>query len=127
MQDRRNFLKSVAMASVGVALAPGEIMGKETGAAVPPASSPSFAAENNAAAAVADANDPVVNKIRQARYVAAPSKVKAASLGILHYSDIHGDDIAVARLHEAIGKYGSYIDAVLATGDSVLYYADGTK
>ena len=125
MQDRRNFLKSVAMASVGVALAPGEIIGKENSAPIPSASSPVSAAGGKPAAPAIDSADPVMNKIRQARYVA--SKPQTASLGILHYSDIHGDNIAVAKLHEAISKYGKHIDAVLNTGDAVLYYADGTS
>ncbi|MBR7003996.1 MAG: hypothetical protein IKI00_03360 [Bacteroidales bacterium] len=127
MQDRRSFLKTVATASVGVALAPGEVIGKEKGPDIPLSNLPSSASDSKGSLPVLDTDDPVLNKIRQARYVAAPARVKAASLGLLHYSDIHGDDIAVARLHEVIGKYGPYIDAVLATGDSVLYYADGTE
>ena len=75
MQDRRNFLKSVAMASVGVALAPGEIIGKESGTAVPTEGALPLAPENSSETPVIDANDPVANKIRQARYVAAPSRV----------------------------------------------------
>ena len=51
-----------------------------------------------------------IEKIRQARYVASSPKV--ASLGLLHYSDIHGDDFAVARLREAISELDPYIDAV---------------
>lgn len=111
MQDRRDFLKSVTLASFGVALGPGKTM----------------AAENDPVSSVAGSNDETLNKIRQARYVAAPGKVTTASLGVLHFSDIHGDDIAVARLQDIIGKYGQYIDAVINTGDAVVYYADGTK
>ena len=120
MQDRRDFLKSVAIASVGMTLAPGKLAAKETALAGDPAGAaymPLTPVEG----------DPLLNKIRQARYVAAPSKVKTSSLGILHFSDIHGDDIAVARLLETIGKYGQYIDAVINTGDAVVYYADGTS
>lgn len=127
MQDRRRFLKSVAMASVGVALAPGEIMGKDSGLVVSPEGASASEPESRAEASAIDANDPILNKIRQARYVAAPSRVKAASLGILHYSDIHGDDVAVKRLHEVMDKYGRYIDVSLNTGDAVIYYAEGTK
>ena len=65
-----------------------------------------------------------LEKIRQARFVAYSPKVE--SLGILHYSDIHGDDFAVARLHEVISEYEPYIDAVVNTGDVVHYYADAT-
>lgn len=38
----------------------------------------------------------LLNKIRQARYVA--SKPKVSSLGILHYTDIHGDSIAAKKI-----------------------------
>ena len=127
MQDRRSFLKTVATASVGVALAPGEVIGKEKNPDIPLSNLPSAASESNVSVPVLDADDPVLNKIRQARYVAAPARVKAASLGILHYSDIHGDDFAVRRLHETISEYGPYIDAVVTTGDVVHYYADSTK
>ena len=71
-------------------------------------------------------SDPVtLEKIRQARYVAASPEIQ--SFGLLHYSDIHGDDFAVAKLHEVIEEYGPYIDAVVNTGDVVHYYADATK
>lgn len=62
--------------------------------------------------------------IRQASYVA--NKPTIDSLNLLHYSDIHGDKTAVATIQDAIEKYAAYIDDVLCTGDSVLYYADGT-
>ncbi len=131
MAGRRDFLKSMAAVSAGVALSPAGLFAKGTppdelarpeeasfGADSPSASSPAMPA---------DVNDETLLKIRQARYVSSPDKVKAASLGILHYSDIHGDDVAVARLKEAISKYSPYIDAVLNTGDAALYYADGTR
>ena len=66
-----------------------------------------------------------LEKIKQARYVAASPKVE--SLGLLHYSDIHGDDFAVRKLHETISELEPFIDAVVNTGDVVHYYADATK
>ena len=75
---------------------------------------------------VMDRQDSVLlDKIRQARYVS--SKPKVASLGILHYSDIHGDDFAVAKIKSVLSKYNPFIDAVINTGDAVLYYAKATE
>ena len=48
--------------------------------------------------------DATLVKIRQARYVGA--KPKTPPLGILHYSDIHGDDIAVGKIKDALAKDG---------------------
>lgn len=70
----------------------------------------------------AQGGDPTLEKIRQARYVASSPKVQ--SLGLLHYSDIHGDDTSVKMILEAISKYEPYIDAVINTGDVVHYYAE---
>lgn len=123
MAGRRDFLKSMAAVSAGVALSPVEIFAKGT----PPDETALPEEPFVPASAPADGNDELLNKIRQARYVASPASVKTASLGILHYSDIHGDDISVARIHEAIRKYSPYIDAVLNTGDAALYYAEGTE
>ena len=66
-----------------------------------------------------------LDKIRQARYVTATPK--CPPLGLLHYSDLHGDDFAACRLLESISDYGAYIDAVVCTGDVVHYFADATK
>ena len=62
----------------------------------------------------------LLNKIRQARYVA--SKPKVSSLGILHYTDIHGDSIAANKILSIMDDYAPYIDAVLNTGDAVQYF-----
>ena len=67
----------------------------------------------------------LLNKIRQARYVA--SKPKVSSLGILHYTDIHGDSIAANKILSIMDDYAPYIDAVLNTGDAVQYFVEPTK
>ena len=74
----------------------------------------------------AQVNDPsLMNKVMQARFVA--KEPVTASLGLLHYSDLHGDDAAAAELLGFISGYAPYIDAVVNTGDAVHYYAEGTK
>lgn len=67
----------------------------------------------------------LLNKIRQARYVA--SKPKVSSLGILHYTDIHGDSIAAKKILSIMDDYAPYIDAVLNTGGAVQYFVEPTK
>ena len=66
----------------------------------------------------------LLGKIRQARYVAAAPTIP--SFGILHYSDLHGDDVSVAELHAFLDKFNPYVDAVLNTGDAVQFYAEAT-
>lgn len=74
---------------------------------------------------IAPAQDPtLLDKVRQARYVA--SNPTTPSLGILHYSDLHGDSLSMARLDDAISMYGQYIDAVINSGDAVHMYAEPT-
>ena len=65
-----------------------------------------------------------LNEIRQARYVNSSPTIP--SLGLLHYSDIHGDDISKEKILDIISKYTSQIDAVVSTGDVVSYFADPT-
>lgn len=48
-------------------------------------------------------------------------------LGLLHYTDIHGDDKSVETILDAISRYAPYIDDVICSGDSVHYYADSTS
>ena len=67
----------------------------------------------------------LLDKIRQARYVGLSPTV--ASLGILHYSDLHGDDVSVAKLHAFLEKFQPYVDALLNTGDAVQFYAEATR
>ena len=72
------------------------------------------------------AQDPsTLDKIRQARFVS--SSPREASLGLLHYSDLHGDDTSVQKLLSYISDYAPYIDAVINTGDAVHYYADASE
>ena len=49
-----------------------------------------------------------------------------ASLGLLHYSDIHGDDTSARKILSYISEYAPYIDAVVNTGDAVHFFADAT-
>ncbi|MBR4756658.1 MAG: metallophosphoesterase [Bacteroidales bacterium] len=73
----------------------------------------------------ASAQDPVLlNKIRQARYVSSSPKV--ASLGVLHYSDLHGDSLSTEKLVGVISEFEPLIDAVINTGDAVHMYAEPT-
>lgn len=66
-----------------------------------------------------------IEKIAQAKFVAGGSTaVTASSLGLLHYSDIHGDDVATEVIKKIASEAHDYIDDVICTGDSVLYYAD---
>lgn len=48
------------------------------------------------------------------------------TLGLVHYSDIHGDSNAVRLLTSVLDKYSTYIDDSLITGDVVHWYAEGT-
>lgn len=48
-------------------------------------------------------------------------------LGLLHFSDIHGDNTAAEQIKKWRDKYNAYIDDVLNTGDMVHRYADGTS
>lgn len=47
------------------------------------------------------------------------------SLGVLHYSDIHGDTFASKEALKRIEAYDSLIDAVVCSGDVVTQCADG--
>ena len=67
----------------------------------------------------------LLGKIRQAHYVSPSPEIQ--SLGILHYSDIHGDDFSVEKIHDILSEYNPFIDAVINTGDAVMYYAKATK
>lgn len=72
-----------------------------------------------------DSIDSYENKLAQARYVHSAPTTK--SLGILHFTDIHGDDLSVKYITDFINKYKDRIDDVVCTGDSVHYYADPTS
>lgn len=64
--------------------------------------------------------------IKQAKYVGIDSGVLPA-IGLLHYSDLHGDQYAADEILAAVDKYGAYIDDVLSTGDMVRENADGSS
>lgn len=60
------------------------------------------------------------NIIRQAKMVASGNP----SLGLLHFSDIHGDTLAAMQIKAFYQKYSNYIDDIIQTGDTVYYYWD---
>ena len=130
--SRRSFLKKSLVAGAGMTAAgilapiPSEAGTKE---ALIPDSPAKETLRANSPGTVREpeplpGDDQILLRIRQAKYV--NYKPKIASLGILHYSDIHGDDIAVQKILSTISAYGSLFDAVLNTGDAALYFADGT-
>ena len=63
--------------------------------------------------------DEVKSLVRQA-------KNASNIFGLLHFSDIHGDDIAVEKLLTAMDDLSDYIDDTAVTGDVAEIYADGT-
>lgn len=62
--------------------------------------------------------------VAQAKFVDSSTTIR--SLGLLHFSDIHGDQEASDTINECLPEIQEYVDDVLCTGDSVEYYADGT-
>lgn len=46
-------------------------------------------------------------------------------LGLLHYSDIHGDTFSANRILKAMDKLSDKINDAVCTGDVVTFYADG--
>ena len=58
------------------------------------------------------------NIIRQAKKVASGNPL----LGLLHFSDIHGDTVAATQIKAFYQKYANYIDDMVQTGDAVYYY-----
>lgn len=61
-------------------------------------------------------SDDIDNLVRQSLWVA--DSVTNQPLALLHFSDIHGTDIAANKIKEWIEKLKSYTDDVLCTGDS---------
>lgn len=57
--------------------------------------------------------------IANAKFVHRATEAYTKSLGLLHYTDIHGDDDAVAQIKKWMDKYGDYINDILNTGDMV--------
>lgn len=60
--------------------------------------------------------------LRNAR-TTADTGVMTGSVGLLHFSDIHGDEGAAKAIKAYYDKYSSYINNMLSTGDVVYYYA----
>ena len=71
-----------------------------------------------------DKDDRLQYMAKQAR--SAESSQTSGTLGLLHYSDLHGDDIAVEELVQSMSELQDYIHDVVCTGDVVHYYADST-
>jgi len=67
-----------------------------------------------------------VERVAQAKFV-APSGTFTKSLGLIHFSDIHGDQEAADTINTYKKAIFNYVDDILCTGDSVHYYADGTS
>ena len=63
--------------------------------------------------------------VRQAHYVGVDSGV-IPSLGLLHISDLHGDQVAAAGILDALERYKEYIDDGISTGDMVNYASDAS-
>lgn len=68
-----------------------------------------------------EVNDDVRKLIRQARNVPASN-----ILGLLHFSDIHGDSFSAGRILSVLDDLSSDIDDAVVSGDVVQYYADRT-
>ena len=63
--------------------------------------------------------------LAQAKFVTSSPTIQ--SLGLVHFSDIHGDQTSADAIRKFINDYSQYITDVLCTGDSVHYYADPTS
>lgn len=50
-----------------------------------------------------------------------------SDITLLHYTDIHADNIAAEQILRFAKENASYIDDIVCTGDSVLYYGEGTS
>ena len=62
-------------------------------------------------------------EIANARHISA----NETGIGILHYTDIHGDSDAANQIIGWCNKYKKHIDDVLCTGDMVKYVANGNS
>lgn len=74
-----------------------------------------------------DAREDIKDKARQAKYKLIDTSHPLKTLGLLHFSDIHGDQEAADTILREAAKLGTLVDDILCTGDSCLYYADGTS
>lgn len=65
-------------------------------------------------------------KLDEAKFISRNSQNKA--LSILHFTDIHGDEVAADKIKDYYDKYESYIDDIIDTGDTVYdEYTDGVQ
>ena len=73
-----------------------------------------------------DSSDPLEPIIANAKYVTEGETPFVDSLGLLHFSDLHGDSDAAVQILKWRNKWVNYIDDVLNTGDMVQRVADGS-
>lgn len=66
----------------------------------------------------------IKNLAAEAKFVNSSPDVP--SLGLLHFSDIHGDQEAANTIINYANILSEYIDDLICTGDSAEYFADGT-
>lgn len=62
--------------------------------------------------------------VEQAKFVSSSPTVQ--SLGLLHFTDIHGDQDAADEINRILTVIGEKVNDVLCSGDSVHYYADSS-
>ena len=74
---------------------------------------------NPSANAIEDIKDDVRSMVANAKFVHRATESHTQSLGLLHFTDIHGDSAAAEQVKKWIYKYRTYIDDVLNTGDMV--------
>jgi len=67
-----------------------------------------------------DSGNNLTALLRQARYVSASPTTQPLTL--LHFSDIHGDNLAATKIKKVFSDNSSMIDDMLLTGDTVYYY-----
>lgn len=65
--------------------------------------------------------------LRQAHYGGSYNDAPVTTLGLLHFSDLHGDSYAAEAILNDRARYIDYIDDTLCTGDVVNYYSTPTS
>lgn len=73
-----------------------------------------------ALAELAEEGGNISNDIQQSKFHSETDGM-TTSLGLLHFSDIHGDSVAAAQVLKYFEKYGDYINDIVTTGDVVNY------
>lgn len=61
------------------------------------------------------------------RFLVAQAHDGSATVGLLHFSDLHGDANAAKLLIQKMDNYSDYINNAICTGDVVHWYAEGTS